>query len=487
MPKTTQQAKIAAQSVSGVPFALPLRRSLLVSLDVSEFQSALLDGTLETSLTTFAKQNIPPDFAADLSELCSLPAALDSASNKETRAPNCRWPAAIQLPARAQISFSPDFTAATIALPGWLQALLPPECSSLITIGKGNENVQRLIACFRQDLKADVLPAMMGKQFAQLQDTARKAVDSLKPAPLTKLLDDAGLKGNNACQPTVSVAPTADSKDLAAIHRSILIRAEVDDKGNRVPLPARVPLLKVDARLAIDDCLRSAAAKIPPRLSGIWAGTTLEWSRILEVNLPSFGTGVLGSDGSALDPLDAWMDAIAALQQNAETQMFLWDAPATPQKDDLDRSIAASALLASDHLELCKTSEGLEEIHFYFSPLSENGSLNDAPCSPVKRNKDALLRPPLVVATGLNYQSLKPNPHLTNIVLGPLTATIASSAALRLPSSKLGFGELPNLSEDARSCANNLCGSTNRLYSSSPISTREPLTRRRSEHCPCCT
>lgn len=463
MPKTAQQAKIAAKSVSGVPFVLPLRRSLLVSLDVSEFQAALLDGTLETSLAAFAKQNMPADFAADLSELCSLPAALDSAASQDMQAANCRWPMAIQLPTRAQISFSPDFTTATIAVPGWLQAFMPPECSSHITIGKGNESVQPLIACFGQDLKANVLSAMLGKQFAQLQDTARKAVDVLKPAPLTKLIDEAGLKDNNACQPTVSVAPTADSKDLAAIHRSILIRAEVDDKGNRVPLPARVPLLKVDARLAIDDCLKSAAAKIPSRLSGIWAGTTLEWSRILEVNLPSFGTGALGNNGSAPDPLDAWMDAIAALQQNAETQMFLWDAPAAAPKDDLERSIAASALLASDHLELCKASDGSEEVYFYFWPLSENGGLNNASCSPVKRSKDAPLPPPLVVATGPNYQSLKPAPHLANIVIGPLTTTFASSTALHLPGTKLGFGVAPNLSDDARSCASNLA-SANRLY-----------------------
>jgi hypothetical protein len=93
-----------------------------------------------------------------------------------------------------------------------------------------------LIACFSQDFKANLLSGMLGKQFVQLQETATKAVDALKPTPLTNLIDDAGLKGNNACQPTVSVALTADSKDLAAIHQSILIRAEVDAKGNLVSL-----------------------------------------------------------------------------------------------------------------------------------------------------------------------------------------------------------------------------------------------------------
>lgn len=461
MPKTPEQATIAEKSVSGVPFVLPLRRSILVSIDISDFQSALLNGTLETSLTAFAKQNIPQSFSADLSELCSLPSALDPASNRETQGANCRWPTAIQVPARAQISFSPDFTTASISVPDWLQAFMPPECANPITIGKGKESVRLLLACLGQDLKVDALSAMLGEQFAHLQETARKAVDALEPAPLAKLITDAGLNGNSACEPTVKVA-LADSKDRSSIHQSISIRAEVDEKGNLVPLPTSVPLLKMTARLAIDDCLKSSATKIPPRLSGIWAGKTLDWSRTLNVNLPRFNPDRADSKGNAQDPLDAWVDGIAALQQNAETQMFVWDAPVAPP-NDLERSIVASALLASDHLELCKTTDGSEEIHFYFSALSEYGGLNDPPCAPVKRSKDSSLSLPLVIATGPTFQSMKPARQLANIAVGPLTATFASSAALHLPVANLDFGQAPNLSDGARSCANRLA-STNRLY-----------------------
>ncbi|MGO7585939.1 hypothetical protein ACC689_29055 [Rhizobium ruizarguesonis] len=462
VPNVTETAKVSAESISGVPFILPLRRSLLVSLDVFEFQSGLLDGTLETSLTVFVKQNMPADFAADLSELCSLPAALSSAPNAAAQVANCRWPAAIQLPARAQISFSPDVATATITLPDWLQTIVPPECSSSITIGKGNESVQRLISCFSQDLKANVLSAMLGQRFAQLQDTATKKLDDLNPASLKKLIEDAGLKDNNACRPKLNITLTAVSKNLAAIHQSIQIRPAVDDKGNLVPLPADpVPLLKVEARLAIDDCLKSQAAQIPSRFSGIWTGASLQWSQTLEVKLPRFGANVSGGSG-APDPLDAWVEAIAALGQNAETPMFVWDRPAPSQESDLDRNLAASALLASDHLELCKTSDGSEELRFYFSPLSANGGLNDAPCSPVRPGNDAPLLLPLVVATGSNYQSLIPAPQLATSVIGPLTAKFASSVALHLADAKLDFGAAPDLSDDAKSCATNLA-STNRL------------------------
>ncbi|MGR9345022.1 hypothetical protein ACU8NW_10485 [Rhizobium leguminosarum] len=461
VPVLTRGAKVdTAPKVSGVPFMLPLRRSLLISLDVLEFQNAVLAGTLEASLKSFTKENIPKDFGADMGELCSLSAALGSSPDAAEQAVACRWPAAIQIPSRVQISFSPDFSMATFSLPEWTQALLPAECPSSITIGAGDASAHTLIDCFSKDLKANALDAMLGTEFIQLKDTALKAVNALKPQQLVKLIDQAGPKSNDFCQPKVAVTVIADSDHLANIHQSVLVQPQLDDKGNLIRLPARVPMLQVTARFAVDDCLKSSASKIPPRLAGIWSGTTLQWSQTLEVNLPGFS--VESADGKgASDPLDAWVGAIAALQKNIDTPLFTWDSEITLQTG-IDRNVAASALLASDHLELCTTSDGTEELYFYFSPLSDNGGLDDAPCSPERAPTDARLLPPLLIATGPSYRSLAPASELINSIVGPLTAKFASSVTLHMPGAGLDFGAPLVIADEAKFCAPNFA-SSNRL------------------------
>lgn len=468
LPKTLATTKLGENGaqedeghVTGIPFALSLRRSLTVSLDVPAFQSNLLAGTLESTLTAVAEKNLPADFAIDLGELCSLSATLDAAKGADSKAANCVWPSALQLPARARVSFASDFASVTVALPDWLKGRLPADCSNEITIGKGADSVKKLTSCLGDKLQSDGLTAMLGERVTTLKRLASEAASALYPEPLKQLIDEGGLTDEGACKPEAKVETTSDYKDLASIKQSVLIRPELDDKGNAVPVPQSVSLLTVTARLAIDDCLKSTGTKLSPRLRGIWAGAALQWSQTYSVTLPTFGLNASGGKGP-LDPLDIWTDAIADFAKTGKSTMFVAGDVKGSDVSELDRDIVASALLASGHLELCKTSDGSEELHFYFSSLSATGAMNEAPCAPVVPADGATVVPPLVLATGPTFKSLHAAPEVANSIIGPLTANFASSVALRLADAKLEFGTAPAIPNDARSCGGNVLAA-NRL------------------------
>ncbi|MET4715929.1 hypothetical protein ABIF63_000032 [Bradyrhizobium japonicum] len=448
-PKSAGSVKAQREAVVGVALAVQLRRSILVSMEVSEFRSGLLGGTLENTLSNLAKENLPKDFAADLSELCALPAALGS--SPEAR--RCAWPAALQLPTRARVVFDADLTAVAIALPDWLGAVLPDQCPRSITIGQSGD-IASLLTCFGGELKKHepALRAMLGQRFLQLQADAQAKIDAQFSAPLIRLIGEQHSK-SDTCKPTVSVALTDDSGALDAIRRSVMVtNYHVLDKDRKdAALPSRVSVLKLHASLAVDNCLRSNQT-LPQRLLGIWRGTTLTWSRTLEVTLPRAVENGAGAGSS--DPLDAWFDGLSAFARNAETMLFVWDDPLS-NPIDLDRNIAASLLLLSNHLELCKAPDGQgEELNFHFSAISNNGGFMSEPCTATDSAQ------PLVLARGVNFRSLLPSRELENVAIGPITGTLKSSVALHLKD-LLDFGSMPDLSDDAKSCSNVL--SANRL------------------------
>ncbi|SFD63643.1 hypothetical protein SAMN05428997_13728 [Bosea sp. CRIB-10] len=450
-----QEQDLASRDVNvdGPTMSLPLRRSVAVEFALSDFQSALTGGRLETTLKDALKSRMPRTFTVDLADLCSIAVILETSGDGSQT--ECRWPSAIPLPAGAALAINPQLDQATISFPDWLRRALPDTCPASFALAKGGDSAA-ILDCLKADLKGaadkiDVgLDALLGEHLAALRDKARNALSAALTPGLRQRIDGGGAFSKCVPEVTVTIAngggAMPSGRVLDQIRKSVAIVDRPDgigDKEQAFTPTAQLPLLELSARLSMAACFTALdPSSTERRTLGIWSDLDVSWVSTLSARIPGFGHEP-GAPGQ--DPLAAWDRAFGELRLGKASDMLVWDNPAPPKVADLDRDAFATALLRSGHFELC-AAEGNSAENLFFWPMAlTDDDKRSLPCTTPRSG------PGMRVATGPDYKSLRI--VADGMPFATIMGKLGGDISIRLEQAGIAFGATPRPVAGAQSCA----------------------------------
>lgn len=427
--------------VSAALMSLPLRRSFVITFERDDFQSALEAGRIGSELVELFKAELPRDFTIDISGLCSLAVILGPATTQAET--TCVWPSRLPLPAGAALKFDERFKRATISFPQWLAASMPAACPTELVLAADME-VKPLLDCLSADLER-VLETMLGGGLRQLADEATTA---LSETISKQLKGDLAL---SACTAIVSPrigggAGGALATDIPSqIRRSIEIidRPVVKTDAAPQPIPDELPVLEVSARLSFAACLNQKAANPDRRKLEGWRDVEAVWSRVLKVKLPRFKV----ENQITEDPLAVWDQALAALREARGHDILVLEEPQSEISGNVERSILATALLASQHFELCRSADGNGEQLLFWPKALNRDDMSKASCTMPEAG------PGLVVAAGPDIRHLQPAG--LDAALAGVAARIEGDVSIKLGGMQL-VGAAPRPGPGVAACAANV-------------------------------